>query len=105
MTTLPILPNPCFSYTTPDEVAECWNDVGDTLYQALWDSMSEMPPLADQIDIEESGPGDALGLNTVESVWDRFTIEQKVRLNWLAEVNNLFDVMSADIVTKFEDRD
>jgi len=80
--------NESFKYIRPDEVAECWDGVPDDLYTALWASMDGMPSLKEQIHMEESAPGDAVGLNTVESVWHLFTPAQQETLNALAEVQD-----------------
>lgn len=89
-------PHEAFKYIRPDEVAECWNGVltdepGDAryeLYDALWRSMEGMKELSELIHIEESAPDDALGLNNLASVWDKFTPEQQARLNELAVQND-----------------
>lgn len=75
-----IQPHDWFDIVRPDQVAECWDGVGDDLYRALWASMSDMKPLAH----EDCGPADVIGLNSVASVWSRFTPEQQTRLNQLA---------------------
>lgn len=87
-------PHDTFNYTRPDEVAECFDGVLDSnaptedekwaLYTALWNSMDGMKPLAEHIDMEESSPGDAVGINTLASVWDKFTEAQQTRLNEIA---------------------
>lgn len=96
MTTL--TPHDFFKHIRPDEVAECWDGVLDVdaktedekwaLYQALWKSMDDMKPLSEIIDIEDSCPQDAIGFNTVASVWDKFTPAQQERLNALAAALN-----------------
>lgn len=68
-----------------DTIAECWDGVSTELYQALWGAMDHAKPLSEQIDIEESCPNDAVGLNTTVEFWDKFTDAQKVELNALAE--------------------
>ena len=77
---------PTFLYFRPDEVAECWEPMPPELYQALWASMEGMPSIASQIEIEESCPQDAIGLNTLASVWDKFTPNQQdllIVLEWI----------------------
>ena len=77
-----------FSYLRPDEVAECWNGVikdGDfSLYDALWNALDGAPALGDVIDIENSGPDDAIGINSVASLWGKFSEDQQARLNQIA---------------------
>lgn len=88
-----IKPHPVFEILRPDEVAECFTGVvrdGDfTLYSALWNSLLGRRRIAEVIDVENSAPHDALGVNSVASLWDRFTDEQKIRLNALAGENEL----------------
>lgn len=76
-------PHPIFSITRPDEVAETFSNVSDSLYQALWESMEGMLPISCQINIEECGPDDAIGLNCLASVWSLFTPKQQEELNAL----------------------
>jgi len=82
-------PHPMFKLHSPDTVAECWNGVvvGDdwSLYKALWSSLDGEKPLSELIDIEESCPADALGMNCVASLWHKFTPEHQGRLNALAD--------------------
>ena len=73
-----------FNYIRPDEVAETWEGVSKELSQSLWNKMEDMPSISSQIDMEESSPSDALGLNTVASVWHLFTPEEQTELNSLA---------------------
>lgn len=86
-----IMPHPSLSHCRPDEMAECMDGVLDqtadtedgrwSLYAALWKSMDGMKDLPDLIDLEESAPSDAVGLNSIASVWDFFTPEQQTRIN------------------------
>lgn len=71
-------------YTRPDEVAECWDNVPDDLYDALWAVANTMPPIPN---LEDSGPADHVGFNSVSSFWDRFTPEHQALLTKLAEEN------------------
>lgn len=92
-----ILPRSKFSYYRPDEVAECWEGVIDRnaateaakmeLYHALWDAMDGAKPLSELVNIEDCGPHDVIGLNSVADFWDRFTPAQQARLNELADCN------------------
>jgi hypothetical protein len=85
-TSTDILPHRYFTDTRPDEVAECWEGAADVpgLYESLWRSMETMKPISEQIDMEESSPLDAIGLNNVASVWSAFSDAEKVQLNELA---------------------
>ena len=67
-----------FSFSTPDEVAECFPiDMDDPLYRRLW-SMTEF---YDNKFREEPDPE----ANSLASFWDKFTDEEKVKLNAAAE--------------------
>jgi len=86
-----VIPDSGLQYVRADEIAECWNGVvvnGDySLYEKLWSSLEGLPKLSEVIDIENSGPGDALGVNCVADSWDYFTEEEQKRLNALASLN------------------
>lgn len=95
--TIKIMPHRALTLTSPDEVAECWSGVVGrdasgkadfTLYAALWAAMDKAQPLSCFIDIEDSGPGDALGINSVSAFWSSFSDEQRRKLNELAEINS-----------------
>jgi hypothetical protein len=73
-------PHTALKYITPDEVAECWDGVIPTLYEALW----ECVPLYEKIDYEDNGPYDVIGINSVASFWSRFSAVHKTILNRLA---------------------
>ena len=89
--TAQILPHPALCLHSCDTVAECFNGVVRdddwSLYNALWKAMEEAPPLSELIDIEDSCPADALGLNTPAEYWNRFTPEQQQWLNEVAGAN------------------
>jgi len=81
-----IKPASSFKYNRPDEVAECWNGVTEAgLYGPLWNAMDDAKPLGELIDMEDSSPEDAIGLNSVASLWHKFTPEQQRKLNELAK--------------------
>jgi hypothetical protein len=64
-----------------DTIAECF-PVSDELSGKLWQVLSEnCKPISKQIDIENSCPNDAIGLNTAADHWDKFTNEEKIALN------------------------
>jgi hypothetical protein len=81
-------PNVVFEYNRPDEIAECWDGVSDALYKSLWVATTRMARMSIQIDVENSSPCDAIGIDTVASVWDDFTKEEQVELNSLAANNS-----------------
>lgn len=80
-----IKPHMSLTLHSCDTIAETFEGVGPDLYNALYNSMSNMKPVGEQIDIEESSPSDAVGLNTPASVWDRFTRQEQIRLNEICE--------------------
>lgn len=75
-------PHESLKYHTPDAVAECWNGVIAVpgLYGALWDCVDQY----DKFDIEDCGPSDVVGLNSVAQFWDRFSTDHQTALNRLA---------------------
>lgn len=80
-----IKPNPTLEYYRPDEIAECFDGVSDDLYQVLWNSIDDMQPMSDFIDIEDSCPQDAIGINSVVSIWDQFTEDEQRQLNQIVQ--------------------
>ena len=50
--------------------------------------MNFAAPISDQIDIEESCPGDALGLNSPAELWDHFSEAGKAELLALAKADD-----------------
>lgn len=78
-------PHPMLSMITPDEIAECYDGVivdGDeSLYKALWALTAEMKPLQSQIDIENSCPGDAIGINNTASLFHKLDLGHQIWLN------------------------
>lgn len=88
--TTEITPHRSLSLFTPDTVAECWNGIigqgGDfSLYDALWACLND--PRMVEIDREDCGPADVIGINCVADFWDRFDANQRARLNAAAEAN------------------
>ncbi len=79
-----IKPHDWLRYYSCDTIAECMDGVSPELYQALWGAMSHAKPLGDQIDIEESSPCDAIGINTPVEFWHLFTDDEKAALNAIA---------------------
>jgi hypothetical protein len=76
-------PHTALKYITPDEVAECWEGVIPTLYEALWECVPRYNTkyLAN---IEDIGPHDVIGLNCVADFWSSFSAVHKSILNRLA---------------------
>ena len=80
-----ITPNSWFDLIRPDEVAECWEGVlaaGD-LYETLWACVSSYTAPSPE---ESEEP--CYGMDAVADFWDRFTPEQQLQLNQLAERND-----------------
>jgi hypothetical protein len=83
-----IKPHRALSYIRPDEVAECWNGVlasGD-LYEKLWACVEKYDNKYRE-NIEDMGPHDVIGINSVVEFWDQFSDEDKAKLNELAVAN------------------
>lgn len=87
--TTKIKPNAAFTVTRPDEVAECWDGVFGfgNLYETLWGCVDHYDD-KHMANIEDIGPHDVIGINAVALFWDRFTDEQKTKLNELAEAHD-----------------
>lgn len=82
-----------------DTIAECCN-VSNETYKELWAVMSDLPPLDELIDIENSCPNDALGLNTPAAHWFKFSDSAKRELLELAERDQEeFSDEAADAIT------
>ena len=69
-----------------DEVAECWEGVGEILYASLWEKV--VPFMAEIPNREDSGPADHVGHERLASHWHRLTEEEQGCLNDLAEGRN-----------------
>ena len=84
-----IKPHAAFEVITPDTVAECWDGVfgSGNLYERLW-SMVDLYDESYRENIEDIGPHDVVGINSVASFWDKFTEEERELLNALAERND-----------------
>lgn len=78
-----IIPNPVFEVIRPDEVAECWDGVGDDLYEDLWECVGKYDNSYRE-NIEDIGPHDVIGINCVKDFWDDLSIENQIKLNALA---------------------
>lgn len=76
----PMKPNSAFQIIRPDEVAECWDGVGDDLYRALWACVNDYKAPSPEVSEEP-----CYGLDCVADFWDRFTDAQKAALNALAD--------------------
>ncbi len=77
-----IAPHIALTIQTPDTVAECWDGIFAVpgLYEALW-ALTNDYDNAHRANIEDMGPADVVGLNSVASFWDRFSDEHKAALN------------------------
>lgn len=87
MTTARLQPHSALSYYRPDEIAECWDGVIAVpgLYEALWDILPEEASYADNI--EDIGPADVIGLDSVVERWSDLSREHQEALNRLAVAN------------------
>lgn len=75
-------PNPWLAYNRPDEIAECWDGVSESLYKALWDMVEHYKPRKG--DIEDMCPQDEVGVNSTAKFWSKFSGPHKCELNRLA---------------------
>lgn len=76
-------PNAAFKYLRADEVAECWAGITDELYRALWNKcVSKQKPLPN---LDDSGPYDHVGAESLASHWHRLTPEEQTLLNSLVD--------------------
>jgi hypothetical protein len=92
-------PHVALTITTPDEVAECWEGVEDALYEKLW-YLTKFYDNSHLANIEDMGPGDVVGINSVAKFWGKLTDEEQMRLNELAEA---VDAWNADMDNRFPD--
>jgi len=82
----PIEPHPSLDIQSCDTIAECSDSLPTHLGRALWRVLGDHgTPLRELIDIEESCPNDALGLNTPAELWEHFTRDEQLALNDWAE--------------------
>jgi hypothetical protein len=79
-----IKPHTSFEYTRADEVAECWDDVGEDLYIKLWNEVVPLQKSIPQEILEDSGPADHFGFENLASHWHILTEEEQTHLNKLA---------------------
>jgi len=73
-------------YIRPDEVAECWDDVPPELYTALWACVPKYDNKWRE-NIEDMGPHDVIGINSVSKFWRCFNTLQRIQLNDMAKRN------------------
>ena len=80
-------PHTNLKYIQPDEVAECWDGVFAIpgLYEALWDMVSKYDNKHREW-IEDIGPHDVIGINSVAKFWRFFSEEHQAELNKLARM-------------------
>jgi hypothetical protein len=81
-----IKPHSWFETITPDTVAECWDGVYSfgNLYEQLWSCVEKY----DEVDREDCGPADVVGINSVAQFWADFSPENQAKLNELAEAQD-----------------
>ena len=80
-------PHTALKYIHPDEVAECWDGVLSAgLYESLWEKV-DLYDRAHEENIEDMGPHDVIGLNSVSKFWSKFSMEEQTLLNSLAKRN------------------
>lgn len=75
-----IHPNRVFEVITPDEVAETWDFIDEELYQKLWELVGSYT----EIDKEDCGPHDVIGVNAVSKFWACLSVKEQVKLNIVA---------------------
>ena len=75
-------PDKLFEITRADEVAECWEGVSDALYRALWNKV--VPAMKPLNNIEDSGPFDHVGVESLASHWALLSEDEQAELNRLA---------------------
>jgi len=68
-----------------DTIAETTEGLSDRAYMELWSALDNAKPLSELIDIENSAPNDAIGLNTPAQFWNSFSDKVKVELLVFAE--------------------
>lgn len=77
-----IKPHMEFTLCRADEVAECFDGIGEELYSKLW---NEIVILQKPIpNLEDSGPADHIGFENLASHWHLLTEAEQVYLNSLA---------------------
>jgi len=76
-------PHATFNTIRADEVAECWDGVGTELYATLW---NKIVPLQKEIpNIEDSGPHDHIGYESLAAHWHVLSLADQIELNALAQ--------------------
>jgi len=78
-----IKPHSIFEVYRADEVAEMWDGVDRNLYRSLWNKV--VPEQKEILNLEDSGPMDHVGFESLASHWNKFTEEEQRELNRLAE--------------------
>jgi hypothetical protein len=77
-----IKPHMEFELCRADEVAECWDGISEELYLKLW---NEIVILQKPIpNLEDSGPHDHIGFESLAEHWHLLTDDEQVYLNDLA---------------------
>ena len=80
-----IIPHPALETITPDTVAECWDGISSfgNLYEELWACVDHYDNSYRE-NIEDMGPYDIIGINSVAQFWDKLSPENQIKLNALA---------------------
>lgn len=77
-----IKPHMSFEYNRADEVAECWDGIGEDLYAVLWNVI--VPHQKPIPNLEDSGPHDHVGHENLAKYWHMLSSDEQVYLNQLA---------------------
>jgi len=71
-------------FITPDQVAETWDGVDKNLYSALWRKGVKAMRPPNEFEFRS----EYLFENSVASLWDKFSKEEKSELNKLCQASN-----------------
>ena len=71
-------------FITPDQVAETWDGVDKNLYSALWGKGVKAMRPPNEFEFRS----EYLFENSVASLWDKFSKEEKFQLNKLSQASN-----------------
>lgn len=78
-------PHRTFETYRADEVAECWH-VSEALYRALWNKV--VPHQRPIPNIEDNGPADVVGIESLAAHWHRLDEAEQIELNTLAQLQD-----------------
>lgn len=84
-----VKPHSAATYMTPDQIAECVNGVysAGNLYETLWD-LTQYYDQSYMAVIEDIGPHDVIGINSVASFWDKLSEEHQTKINELLQAHD-----------------